>query len=770
MAFNGYRSFYPKLFRLYGNAYEYNSPQKYRVNEPCSRLTPVKRSVQSNDILEVWKQCPNKHTLGFYGIGSDISKPDAVLFNRLITKCLNKAKGFKKEVPKKTTPVETKPYPKYTLKLPVDPCNRLVLNCPMLAAKVKTLPTVQRNLSSSFFHCSGRKQKELPWMDDISKNKGKLKDVLDVEKSKSKQKSSSRRKSKKSGQKFNVSEFSQYGQDPAPYKNNFKIEQEFSKPKNYDELYVDLIKCFENNCLDPICVTYHKCCTEKGEKGTGREEKDGDKSKMERMWNNRVKVGRKPKKYEREEREGKDKYDGEEGDEEVGVKSHRLPEGDGWKHEKKLQNQVGIRDKEKQKEIEIETHSFKGGVEGANVVPHKSSLKRTPSSLKPSKSGDNYGSGDRSTTNILKEKKQVKIGKITGKPDGEKHIKEKNKKQSKNIKNEKHEAKEKTTENKILSKTKDWQKHFKRSHEPLHIESNKPSLDQYKTVISLEEHDAPNTFSGNNDNSIIPLEKVDKSIVPTEKIDLSTFPLGENEIPIIPSGKNAGSTHSLRKNEIINEKTRKHYTSIVHSKKHYHTIVPSRKKYTYYKKDKSIHPTGIDDSSIVPSGRTDLSTVRNNNLQNDEIENRKGQSMIERGNQLQEYVSELRSPRVKKKSKIMECECNMNPNIKKSNKFKNKTSEETPSKRPMKCCPCAICVSLKRESDTVLIRNLKAEEKRRQLRDYFKCLRYFDNISFGAMYRAPLHKCDPINCDNSFYCNMRLYENCDYHSLCNRMP
>ncbi|KRF81522.1 uncharacterized protein Dvir_GJ25600 [Drosophila virilis] len=46
--------------------------------------------MEQNDVMEVWRQIPNKDTLGYYGISSDIYKPEAIDFNQVIAKCLKK--------------------------------------------------------------------------------------------------------------------------------------------------------------------------------------------------------------------------------------------------------------------------------------------------------------------------------------------------------------------------------------------------------------------------------------------------------------------------------------------------------------------------------------------------------------------------------------------------------------------------------------------------------------------------------------------------------
>jgi len=89
----------------------------------------------------------------------------------------------------------------------------------------------------------------------------------------------------------------------------------------------------------------------------------------------------------------------------------------------------------------------------------------------------------------------------------------------------------------------------------------------------------------------------------------------------------------------------------------------------------------------------------------------------------------------------------------------------TGTDKPVKDCPCEICEFMKRrkvEPDSPLIRKLKRDEKRRELRDYLKRMCHRQYIRYKTPeYLAPAHRCDPIQCDNCFCTNPKLGEYCD---------
>lgn len=108
---------------------------------------------------------------------------------------------------------------------------------------------------------------------------------------------------------------------------------------------------------------------------------------------------------------------------------------------------------------------------------------------------------------------------------------------------------------------------------------------------------------------------------------------------------------------------------------------------------------------------------------------------------------EITPPKPKKKRK----------KPKRSGKKKKKHDDKT------KDCPCDICKFMnkrKHEPDTPLISKLKEEEKRRKLKDYLKIMCHRQCIQ-NSECRAPLHKCDDIDCDICFCCNPKLSDYCE---------
>lgn len=56
------------------------------------------------DILDIWKQIPEQHTLSFYGISSQKYQPEAIEFNQLVNTCLQRANRHPKASRKPTKP------------------------------------------------------------------------------------------------------------------------------------------------------------------------------------------------------------------------------------------------------------------------------------------------------------------------------------------------------------------------------------------------------------------------------------------------------------------------------------------------------------------------------------------------------------------------------------------------------------------------------------------------------------------------------------------
>lgn len=122
-------------------------------------------NVEHGDPLEIWKQCPRKETLSFYGIATRIQRPEAVVFNKLISKCVKKA-GEPMQKPLSGTPARPK-----TDRKPISPCG-MVLNRHKLETTVSQMPTVLKMLNqqslTNWSYCkkNGKPFIEAPLMSD----------------------------------------------------------------------------------------------------------------------------------------------------------------------------------------------------------------------------------------------------------------------------------------------------------------------------------------------------------------------------------------------------------------------------------------------------------------------------------------------------------------------------------------------------------------------------------------------------------------------------
>ncbi|EDV31116.1 uncharacterized protein Dana_GF15203 [Drosophila ananassae] len=111
---------------------------------------------------------------------------------------------------------------------------------------------------------------------------------------------------------------------------------------------------------------------------------------------------------------------------------------------------------------------------------------------------------------------------------------------------------------------------------------------------------------------------------------------------------------------------------------------------------------------------------------------------------------------------------------KKRGHSKEKKSDSPCREKDKKSCPpcpppeckCEICTFMERrrkEPEAPFIREMRRAEKRRQLRNYYRqmCHRNYMACRIDEKYRAPLRKCDPIQCEDFFCGNTRLYEHCE---------
>lgn len=227
-----------------------------------------------DDLVEVWKQTPNKDKLGFYGIKSNIPGPDVQLYNDAVEKSLKVANGVEEKKDKKEKPDCVKK--DANIKMPEG---GFTLNRCVLSKIVNAMPTVTKKLNAKNAHtwlqCPEPDNPEYPFLND-----GEVFDVpqaLDMKRPEKKQKHGLRRKHKycelQCGipeNKCTAYEWMKYRQDPMPYEVAFKMEmaQEVTKPwpepRNYDELYYHLLGSFQQARFHhDDCKKYHKCCLPK---------------------------------------------------------------------------------------------------------------------------------------------------------------------------------------------------------------------------------------------------------------------------------------------------------------------------------------------------------------------------------------------------------------------------------------------------------------------------------------------------------------------------
>ncbi|KAM8718072.1 hypothetical protein ACLKA7_004732 [Drosophila subpalustris] len=238
----------------------------------CQRLFDM----EIDDILDIWKRSPAKESLGFYGVDSGIATPEAIEYNQLVSRCLDKVsrrKRGEKEVKKPLAKSEEK----------TGTPGILLLNRSKLESRITKMPTVQKKLhpstALSCIHCP-RRTTSKPFLEAP-------RSAPDMEKPVRK----SKRKQQFCDLQFEVPDWRKYKEVSVSSEAVFQKElaKEFeNEPKNYDELYSQLIACFEKDLLrDRLDAAYYKCCKQfcksggahrsgKGAKGGGGRHGDGE--------------------------------------------------------------------------------------------------------------------------------------------------------------------------------------------------------------------------------------------------------------------------------------------------------------------------------------------------------------------------------------------------------------------------------------------------------------------------------------------------------------
>lgn len=203
------------------------------------------------DVLETWKQIPKVRSLRFYGVSNRKDDPDAIVFNRLISKCVEKAGGPKPKITKKSQ--------KHTIpKKPSKARCGLVLNRSELEKKVAEMPTVVTKLDYKQTFCwkyspRCKKRRAEPFAKDPPKGTPvPLEAALDMQKPVEEEKRGLRREHRYCKSMCDIPEnkctefeWMKYQNDPVDYNEVDEEVIEKSEPKNYEELFAELVACFD---------------------------------------------------------------------------------------------------------------------------------------------------------------------------------------------------------------------------------------------------------------------------------------------------------------------------------------------------------------------------------------------------------------------------------------------------------------------------------------------------------------------------------------------
>ncbi|KRF81523.1 uncharacterized protein Dvir_GJ17351, partial [Drosophila virilis] len=221
--------------------------------------------MEQDDIMEVWRRSPNKDTLGYYGIGLDVHKPEAIDFNQVIKKCLDKVNPQLAKEQSKTKTTQLTPKSNEQAK---EPEGTFVLNRQMLKSKINKIIPEHETLSDAlgWGHCTRSIGDNQPLFQ--SEPKISVNAVLDIERPSAKTKCELRRRRRHCQDDITANQCTEFERkrDPSPYELAYQREMEQlekeieAEPKNYDQLYSQLVTCFEKNTYtDPISEAY-KCC------------------------------------------------------------------------------------------------------------------------------------------------------------------------------------------------------------------------------------------------------------------------------------------------------------------------------------------------------------------------------------------------------------------------------------------------------------------------------------------------------------------------------
>lgn len=251
-----------------------------------------------HDIMEIWRQTPNKDSLSFYGMGSRTDRPEAVKYRKALSNSLDIVNGVERKSKKskqKPTKVVKPPKPKGAYVL-----NRNTLHC-AISQMPRILQKTRAQNANRILHCPEDQQDDDEFGDsDIY---FPLQVAFDMYKPPKPPKHGLRRHHMYCDLKCGIPEnmctyyqWLKYKEGTLPDNVQFALELEKElerelcinnnfEPKTFDDLYSNLVSCFEKNTyqISP-CTIYGKCCRRPAERhviqGCGEDKIFGPQGKL----------------------------------------------------------------------------------------------------------------------------------------------------------------------------------------------------------------------------------------------------------------------------------------------------------------------------------------------------------------------------------------------------------------------------------------------------------------------------------------------------------
>lgn len=210
--------------------------------------------MDQDDIVEVWRRSPNKDTLGYYGVGTGTYRPEAIVFNQVIEKCLKKVKPPEVKGESEKTPAG--------LSKPMTMHQSFIVNREQMKSKVDKMACLKVIKAISWLHCPRSFESVQPFF----QSETQIGQKHAVSEKRSPKTSHSRRRQKQQKGELQHFECAEEKHEPTPYEIAFQKEMEKlekknqSEPLKYDELISKVLTCFQQKSYKDSGYEAFKSC------------------------------------------------------------------------------------------------------------------------------------------------------------------------------------------------------------------------------------------------------------------------------------------------------------------------------------------------------------------------------------------------------------------------------------------------------------------------------------------------------------------------------